>query len=110
MKGYQITFFTRQDRHHDGKPIAQWLIDLARSKGLRGATSFAGVESFGRDGHIHSARFIELADQPIQVTMTVTDAELAALFSAIDATGLELFFVKQEIEFGVTGKAADSTP
>ena len=38
MNGYQITFFTQQDRRHRGKPMADWLVVLAGELGLRGAT------------------------------------------------------------------------
>ena len=35
MNGYQITFFTRQDRRHKGKQIGEWLIQLVQELGLR---------------------------------------------------------------------------
>lgn len=33
MNGYQIIFFTRQDRRHRGRPLADWLVHLA-SEGI----------------------------------------------------------------------------
>ena len=41
MNGYQITFFTRQDRRHKGKQIGEWLIQLVQELGLRGASLHA---------------------------------------------------------------------
>lgn len=38
MKGYQVTFFTQQDRHHAHKPVSEWLMLTARELGIRGAT------------------------------------------------------------------------
>lgn len=38
MKGFQITFFTQQDRRHHHKPMAEWLMLAARDLGIRGAT------------------------------------------------------------------------
>lgn len=55
MNGYQIMFFTQQDRRHHGKPLADWLVHLAQDMGLRGATLTAGSEGFGRHGRLHSA-------------------------------------------------------
>ncbi|HYA75998.1 MAG TPA: DUF190 domain-containing protein, partial [Burkholderiaceae bacterium] len=47
MNGYQITFFTQQDRRHHGKPLADWLVHLAKDMDLRGATLIAASEGFG---------------------------------------------------------------
>jgi PII-like signaling protein len=62
MNGYQITFFTQQDKRHHGKPLADWLIHLAKDIGLPGATLIAGSEGFGHHRRMHSAHFFELAD------------------------------------------------
>lgn len=82
----------------------RWLIALARSLGL-GATSAAGVEGVGHDGRIHSAHFIELAEQPVEVTMVATQAQAERLFAAVEAAVDELFYVKMPVEFGRIGKA-----
>ena len=50
MKGYQITFFTLQDRDHKGRPFGEWLINLAKELGLRGATLMAASKGFGGIG------------------------------------------------------------
>jgi PII-like signaling protein len=65
MNGYQVTFFTHQDRRFKGKQIGDWLMNLVQELGLRGASLHAGGESFARGGRVHSAHFFELADQPI---------------------------------------------
>jgi len=59
MRGYQITFFTQQDRLHCGQPVGEWLVLLAREMGLRGATLLAADEGFGHDRRIRSAHFFE---------------------------------------------------
>jgi PII-like signaling protein len=104
MKGYQITFFTQQDERHRGKPLADWLLHLAREMGLRGATLIPGSEGFGRVGRIHSAHFFELADQPLEVLMAVTAEEAERLFERLTVEGVHLFYVKTPIEFGILGE------
>jgi uncharacterized protein len=103
MNGYQISFFTQQDRRHDGKPLGDWLVRLAREMGLRGATLIAGSEGFGRHGRIHSAHFFELSDQPIEVLMAVTDEEAERVFARLRAENVQLFYVKTAVEFGLLG-------
>ena len=103
MQGYQITFFTQQDKRHNGKPVADWLVHLAQELGLSGATLIAGGEGFGHHGRIHSTRFFELADQPQEVLMAVTTEQAERLFVRLKAEGVHLFYVKTPVEFGVLG-------
>ncbi len=104
MNGYQITFFTHQDRRFKGKQIGDWLLHLVQELGLRGASLHAGGESFARGGRVHSAHFFELADQPVEVLIAVTTEEAARLFDRLKAEGVHLFYVKTPVEFGVLGR------
>jgi len=104
MNGYQITFFTQQDHRHKGKPIGDWLVHLARGLDLRGATLIACGEGFGHHRRIHSAHFFELADQPQEVVMAVTEEEAQRLFERLQAEGVHLFYVKTPVEFGILGE------
>jgi uncharacterized protein len=103
MNGYQITFFTRQDRRHKGKQMGEWLVGLVKELGFRGASLHAGGESFARGGRVHSAHFFELADQPVEVLIAVTSEEADRLFARLKAEGVHLFYVKTPVEFGILG-------
>jgi PII-like signaling protein len=103
MNGYQITFFTHQDKRHKGKQMGEWLLHLAQELGLGGATLLTGGESFGHHRRIHSAHFFELADQPVEVMIAVTTEEADKLLERLKAEGVHLFYVKAPIEFGVLG-------
>jgi PII-like signaling protein len=105
MNGYQITFFTLQDRRHRGEPLADWLVHLASELGLRGATVIPASEGFGHHHRIHSAHFFELADQPLSVVIAVTSEESDRLFERLRVEGVHLFYVKTAVEFGVLGNA-----
>jgi PII-like signaling protein len=106
MTGYQLTFFTQQDRCHASRSLHQWLMDLAQSMGIRGATMSAAQEGIGSDHHRHSARFFELADQPVEITMVVSAAECDSILKRLnDEPGLHLFYSKMPVEFGFIGQA-----
>ncbi|MBV8047385.1 MAG: DUF190 domain-containing protein [Paludibacterium sp.] len=104
MNGYQVTFFTQQDRTHAGLPLAEWLVQQARKLNLEGATMVAASEGLGRHHKIHSARFFELADQPVEVTMALSEAQLHSLFLRLREEKLNLFYVKAPIEYGYSGQ------
>lgn len=104
MNGYQLSFFTQQDRRHGNLSLAQWLLEEARRIGINGATLIAGVEGFGHDRKIRSAHFFELSDQPIEVTMAVSSTDAARLFARLQEEKVNIFYVKAPIEFGMTGE------
>jgi PII-like signaling protein len=105
MQGYQLTFFTTHDRRHGGLPLGEWLLQEARKLGIGGATLLAASEGFGHDRKLHSAHFIELADQPVEVTMALGEADVERLFQRLRDERVRVFYVKAPIEFGVTGES-----
>ncbi len=105
MNGFQLTFFTQQNRLHGTTPLGQWLLLEAKKLGLRGATLTAAGEGFGHDGKLHSAHFFELADQPIEVTMALSAADVQRLMDRLLQENIKVFYVKTPIEFGMTGDA-----
>lgn len=104
MKGFQLSFFTHQNRTHAHLPLGEWLIEEAKKLGIGGATLINASEGFGHDHKIHSAHFFELADQPVEITMAVSAAESERLFELLRSEKINLFFVKTPIEYGMTGE------
>lgn len=104
MKGYQLTFYTRQDRLIQGQPLAQWLLEQAKSLGIRGATLFAADEGLGHDRRLHSAHFFELSDQPLEVTLAVTESEVELMFELLEKYKTNVFYTLIPIEFGMSGE------
>jgi len=106
VNGFQLTFFTQQDRRHDGQPLAHWLLAFAKTQGALGGTLVPAGESFGHTGRFHSARFFELADQPVEVAIAVDAPTSDRLLAALAQEPIDLFYVKQAVEFGRVGAQA----
>lgn len=104
MQGYQLTFFTQQNRKHGSLPLGEWLVQEARKLGVGGATLTAASEGFGHSHKLHSAHFFELVDQPIEVTMALSDTDADRLFQRLREEKINAFYVKTPIEFGMTGE------
>lgn len=102
MQGYQLTFLTQQDRKQGGLSLGDWLVQEARHIGCGGATLIAAAEGFGHGGKLHSAHFFELADQPIGVTMALSETDTERLFQRLHEEKINVFYVKAPIEFGMT--------
>lgn len=102
MQGFQLSFYTQQNHTHEGKPVGEWIIEEAKTLGVSGATLTTGAEGFGKHHHLHATRFFELAEQPIIVTMAMTNEETDKFFASIKKHQLKVFYVKIPIEFGTT--------
>lgn len=106
MNGYQVTFFTHQDRRNHGLPLADWLLKAARDLGIAGGTVLAASQGLGHDRRLHSAHFFELADQPVEVTFALSELEVSALFALLAQENIRLFYTKVPVEYGVLGTAS----
>ena len=106
MKGYQLTFFTEQGRRHGSLPIGQWLLQFARAHGALAGTLVGAGEGFDHAGRFHSAGFIELADQPLAITVSVDEAGCERLMTALAREDVDLSFVEGPVEYGRVGAAA----
>ncbi len=104
MNGFQVKFFTEQGRRHGHKQMQDWLMEVGKALDIKGISTVMGTEGIGRDGKLHSAHFIELSDQPIEVTMVVTDQQCASLLERLEKEKANLFYVKTAVEFGVVGE------
>lgn len=101
MKGFQLVFSTLQSRKHpNGEPISQWLVKVSEQLGVKGITILHASQGIGRDGKLHSAAFFELADEPLEIIMNVSEAECEKLFAVLNKEKLGLFYTKSAIEYG----------
>lgn len=108
MKGFLVVFFTQQNRRYQGKMLGDWLVEQAKDLGLRGATLSTGIEGFGHTGKLHSAHFFELADEPVEIQLAITEEESALLFQKLEQEPISLFYTKTPIEIGCVGQGNGS--
>ncbi|KAA0888118.1 DUF190 domain-containing protein [Oryzomonas rubra] len=102
MYGYQLTFFTQQDRTHKDRCLGEWLLEEARSLGIKGATLFTAAEGFGRERKLHFVGYFDMSDQPIEVSMAVSDDNAKIFLEHLKREKVNVFYVKSPIEFGRT--------
>lgn len=103
FKGSQLTVFTSRSQKVKHHSIIDWLLAQAKDAGIEGATVVSCSEGVGGDGHYHAARFFELADEPVAVTVAADDREIDALLSVLDKAGVKLFYTRTPVEYGTIG-------
>ena len=78
-------FIGEQDRYDD-EPLHQWLVSEAHRQGLAGATVLRGLEGYGADGSLHTARVLRLStDLPLVVEIVDTPEKVEAFLPAVDS-------------------------
>jgi PII-like signaling protein len=105
MQGFQLSLFTLRNRKHADMPLGQWLLEEAQRLGVRGASLISASEGFGQHAKVHSARFFELGDQPVEVTMALSTEELARFMARLAEEQIKISYTKVPIEFGTTGES-----
>lgn len=104
MQGFQLTFYTQQDRMYGQQPLAQWLLAEARRLGLRGATLSGAIEGLGHDHQVHSVNLFDLSEQPVQVTLVVSPVEAEQLLTHLAQAKVRVFYTKAPVTFGTIGE------
>ncbi|MBK5647565.1 MAG: DUF190 domain-containing protein, partial [Acinetobacter sp.] len=84
MNGYLVTFYTEMNQRYKNTQIHEWLLDITRQLGFKGATVIQGSEGIDHTGRLHSAHFFELVDQPVQIQLALSEAESEQLFTHLD--------------------------
>jgi PII-like signaling protein len=103
MQGFQVTFFTHVQRRQGRKALYQWLMRVLAEQGVKGATLVMAAESFGRSGRFHSNYFVELADEPVEVTAAMTEDQANRLFALLEQEQADVFYIKMPVEYGSVG-------
>ena len=111
MQGVYLKFYVQESARHRGKLTYEWLLEQARTLGIKGGSAFRAIAGFGRHGHLHEEHFFELAgDVPVQVGFAVKEADAERLLDCLANEGLNLFYLRLPVEIGVTGKVLGDPP
>jgi PII-like signaling protein len=110
MKGVLLRFYVHENRKHRHILLYEWLLEQARKAGIHGGSAFRAIAGYGRHGVLHEEHFFELAgDLTVEIDFAVSETDCAALLGVIEREGIDLFYVRIPIEFGVTGVASPPT-
>lgn len=74
--------------------------------GIRGATLSGSLEGLDHRGRIHAVNMFDVGDQPVQLTLVVSEVENQRLFNHLRSSGVQLFYTRTPVEFGTLGTGA----
>ena len=77
-------FVGESDRWH-GKPLYQAIVERVREEGLAGATVIRGIEGFGADSRLHTARILRLSeDLPVLIEIVDSAEQIERVLPVLD--------------------------
>ena len=98
-EGHLLRIFVGESDRRDGKPLYEWLVLRAREQGLAGATVLRGIEGFGADSRLHTAKILRLSeDLPIVVEIVDTREKIEAFLPTVDEAVTEGLATLERVE------------
>jgi len=98
-------FFGENDKHQ-GKPLYEAIVQLARQQHMAGATVLRGPMGFGHSTSLHRSNFLEISENlPIIVEIVDSSDKINALLPHLDGmmgSGLVTLEKVQVISYGRT--------
>ena len=80
-----LRIFIGESDKHEHRPLYEAIVQLARKKGLAGATVLRGTMGFGADSRMHTAKILRLSeDLPIVIEIVDKPERIAELLPEID--------------------------
>lgn len=108
MKGSQLTLFAANQSHRKSHmTVVEWILEQTKEAGIEGATVIEVSESIDGHGKYHAARFFELVDQPVVVTVAAEDERIDVLLDTLRHGGVQLFYTRCPVEYEVLGASAE---
>jgi uncharacterized protein len=84
-EGKLLRIFIGESDKHGHKPLYQAIVEMLREEGLAGATVLRGIEGFGANSRLHTARILRLSeDLPVVIEVADTAERIEAIMPRLD--------------------------
>lgn len=91
-------FIGESDTWH-GKPLYQAIVERLRDEGLAGATVLRGIEGFGANSRLHTARILRLSeDLPLVIEVVDAEEKIAGVLPLLDEMVTEGLVTLERVE------------
>ncbi len=108
-EGKLLRIFIGESDKHGRKPLYQAIVEMLRQEGMAGATVLRGVEGFGANSHLHTARILRLSeDLPIVIEVADTAEKIEAIMPKLDEMVTDGMVTLERVEV-VTYRAQEPT-
>ncbi len=97
--GQLLRVFVGESDQHHGRPLYEVIVRRARERGLAGATVLRGIEGFGANAHLHTARILRLSeDLPVVIEIVDSEEAIRAFLPELDGMVEEGMVTLERVE------------
>jgi PII-like signaling protein len=83
-KAKLLKVYVGEKERFKNKPLYQYLVHWLQEQGIIGVTVFRGIEGYGEDKVLHSARLLELSsDLPIILEIVDTEEKINSIVQEV---------------------------
>jgi PII-like signaling protein len=84
-EGELLRIYVGESDRYQGRPLYQAIVEVARQRGLAGATVIRGIEGFGASSHLHTSRILRLSeDLPMVVEIADSQDRIRGFLPVVD--------------------------
>ncbi|HJT38491.1 MAG TPA: DUF190 domain-containing protein [Actinomycetota bacterium] len=84
-RGKLLRIYIGESDTWHAKPLYQAIVERARAEGLAGTTVLRGIEGFGHNSHLHTARILRLSeDLPVLIEIVDTEERIDHILPMLD--------------------------
>jgi PII-like signaling protein len=85
VEATKLTVYIGDDHRYGRKLLSRAVVELLHAEGIAGATVLHGIEGYGSDRQIHTARILDLsADLPVLVVAVDRSEKIAAVVPKLE--------------------------
>lgn len=84
-QGFLLRIYIGETDKWHGRPLYQQIVELARERGIAGATVLRGIEGYGATAHVHTTRILRLSeDLPVVIEIVDQEDRIRAILPELD--------------------------
>ena len=86
MEATKLTVYTGDSFRYGRKALYRAIVEMLHDEGIAGATVIHGIEGYGADKRIHTARILDLSsDLPVVIIAVDRPEKIEAVLPRLDA-------------------------
>ncbi len=80
-----LRIFIGESDRHEGRPLYEVIVEMARERGMAGATVLRGILGFGANSRIHTSKILRLSeDLPLVIEIVDKPERIEAFLPELD--------------------------
>jgi len=104
----RLTIYCTETDHRGSRPLAEWLVDQAKERGLAGVTVFRGSIGFGRHRRVHAQHLLSIVNElPVVVEAVDEPAKIEGFLDTVGAALDGYTYIREPVRWHRPARRTD---